>query len=129
MIYATVNDYVEMYGSLTTEEQEKASKGLEIASAECFEYAKRRGYNLDDMVIDDEALEIILKSVVCDATKRFLDNSTNGAVNTFTQFSESAGGYTTSGTVLNAGGGFLVKRTEFARLGLRKQKLSGFSMI
>lgn len=39
-----------------------------------------------------------------------------------TQFSESALGYSASGTFLVPGGGLFIKTSELARLGLRRQK-------
>jgi len=39
------------------------------------------------------------------------------------QFSESALGYTVSGTFLSPGGGLFIKKSELARLGLRRQKI------
>jgi hypothetical protein len=40
-----------------------------------------------------------------------------------TQMSESALGYTVSGTYLSPGGGLFIKKTELARLGLRRQRI------
>ena len=39
-----------------------------------------------------------------------------------TQFSESALGYSASGTFLVPGGGLFIKSSELARLGLKRQK-------
>ena len=39
------------------------------------------------------------------------------------QMSESALGYTVSGTYLVPGGGLFIKKSELARLGLRRQRI------
>lgn len=39
------------------------------------------------------------------------------------QYSESALGYTVSGTFLVPGGGLFVKKSELERLGLRRQRI------
>ena len=40
-----------------------------------------------------------------------------------TQFSQSAMGYTVSGTYLVAGGGLFIKKSELASLGLKRQRM------
>ena len=39
------------------------------------------------------------------------------------QSSESALGYSVSGTFLNPGGGLFIKKSELSRLGLKRQKI------
>ena len=45
-----------------------------------------------------------------------------------TQFSQSALGYSMSGTYLVPGGGLFIKKSELSRLGLRKQKIGTIEM-
>jgi hypothetical protein len=45
-----------------------------------------------------------------------------------TQMSQSALGYSYSGTFLNPGGGLFIKKSELARLGLKKQRIGVVSL-
>ena len=60
------------------------------------------------------------KSVTVDVVARALMTSTDQEP--MTQVTESAGGYSASGTFLIPGGGLFIKTSELARLGLRRQK-------
>lgn len=85
--------------------------------------AEKVGKNLDDMINKNPALALVAKSVVVDVVGRYLATSTHQEP--MTQVSQSAGGYTVSGTYLVPGGGIFIKRSELARLGLRRQKMGG----
>lgn len=61
-----------------------------------------------------------------DVTARTLMTSTDQEP--MTQASESALGYTASATFLIPGGGLFIKRSELARLGLRRQKYGAVEM-
>ena len=56
-----------------------------------------------------------------DVVARCLMTSTNQEP--MTQFSQSAMGYTVSGTYLVAGGGLFIKKSELASLGLKRQRM------
>lgn len=74
------------------------------------------------MVANNSHLSNVAKSVTVDVVKRYInDNKNDGA--SLSQMSESAGGYSVSGTFLVPGGGLFIKKTELARLGLRRQML------
>ena len=59
-------------------------------------------------------------SVTVDIVARTLMTSTNSEP--MTQMSQSALGYSTSGTFLVPGGGIFIKKTELSRLGIRRQR-------
>ena len=46
-----------------------------------------------------------------------------------TQFSQSAGGYSVSGSFLIPGGGLFIKNSELARLGLKKQRIGAINVF
>ena len=46
-----------------------------------------------------------------------------------TQMSESALGYSVSGTYLVPGGGLFIKQSELSRLGLKRQRFGTVSML
>lgn len=119
--FATVADIQALWRSLTSEETIRATALLPIVSDSLRAEAKKIGKNLDDMISSDPTLESVAKSVTVDVVARALMTSTNQEPTT--QFSESALGYSVSGTYLVPGGGLFIKKSELARLGLRRQKL------
>ena len=84
------------------------------------EEAKRVGKDLDEMVAENPAYANVVKSVVVDIIARTLLTSTEDEP--MTQVSQSALGYSWSGTYLVPGGGIFIKKTELAKLGLRRQR-------
>lgn len=119
--YATVNDIEAMWRPLTTEEQARAAALLPLVSDTLRQEALNRGQDLDAMITAEQVLETVVKSVTVDVTTRTLLSSTSGEP--MTQESQSALGYSWSGTYFNAGGGIFVKNSELKRLGLRRQKI------
>ena len=119
--FATVNDVVDLWRPLTADEQTRAGKLLEIVSASLRVEADKVGKDLDAMVAADENLAAVAKSVTVDVVARTLMTATSGEP--MTQFSQSALGYTVSGSYLIPGGGLFIKKSELARLGLRRQKI------
>ena len=73
------------------------------------------------MIDDNLYLASVAKSVTVDVVARTLMTSTDQEP--ATQFAQSALGYSVSGTYLVPGGGLFIKKSELARLGLRRQRL------
>lgn len=119
--YATIEDIKALWKTLTTSEQERAEALLPIVCDSLRHEANMVGKDLDKMIKDSPALLNVTKSVTVDVVARTLMTSTD--TEPMVQFSQSAMGYTTSGTFLVPGGGLFIKESELARLGLRKQKL------
>lgn len=82
--------------------------------------AKKVGKDLDKMIENDPEFESVVKSVVADIAFRYFATFNTGTP--MTQLSQSAGGYTISGSPLVPGGGLFIKKAELARLGLRRQR-------
>ena len=72
------------------------------------------------MLATDTELVSVAKSVTVDVVARTLMTSTD--TEPMSQVSESALGYTYTGTYLVPGGGLFIKKSELARLGLRRQQ-------
>lgn len=119
--FATVDDIIALWRPLTPEEMERAKKLLPIISDVLRQEAMNVGKDLDQMLSDGEVLPGVVKSVTVDVVARTLNTPSDGAP--MTQMSQSALGYTVSGTYLVPGGGLFIKRTELARLGLRRQRI------
>lgn len=93
---------------------------LPIVCASLRTEARRVGKDLDAMVEADTDIADVAKSVTVDVAARTLMTSTEQEP--MTQMTESAGGYSASGTFLIPGGGLFIKKSELARLGLRRQR-------
>lgn len=123
--FATIEDLNLLWRELSTNEEDRAQALLEVVSNALRYEAKKIGINLDlklknESGIVDEVYKSVLKSVVVDIVARTLMTSTNHEP--MTQYSESALGYSVSGQFLVPGGGLFIKKSELARLGLRKQR-------
>lgn len=125
-IYATIDDMTVLWRQMTPEETQRAEALLPIVSASLRTEAKKAGKNLDEMVAEDEDLALVAKSVTVDVTARTLMTSTDQEP--MTQATESALGYSASATFLIPGGGLFIKRSELARLGLKRQKYGAVEM-
>ena len=118
--FATVADITALWRPLSEAEKERAEALFPVVSDSLRQEAIKVGKDLDQMLADGEVLENVLRSVVVDVVARTLMTSTDSEP--MTQFSESALGYSASGTFLVPGGGLFIKSSELARLGLKRQK-------
>lgn len=118
--YATIEDITAIWRPMTPAEQARAQELIELVSASLRIEAKKVGKDLDLMISDDDDLGVVAKSVTVDVVARTLMTSTDSEP--MTQMAESALGYSVSGTYLVPGGGLFIKKSELARLGLRRQR-------
>lgn len=119
--FASVEDMRVLYRTLTPEEAERAAALLPVVSDILREEGYRAGVDLEAMALARPSYRTTLKSVTVDVTARALQTPTEGIP--MQQTSQSALGYTLSGTYLVPGGGVFVKKSELARLGLRRQRI------
>lgn len=120
MNYATVDDVITLFRDLTADETTRATALIPVVCSQLRTEAKRVGKDLDQMVTADADLAQVAKSVTVDIVARILMTPTNKEP--MTQMSQSALGYSISGTFLSPGGGLFIKRSELAKLGLKRQK-------
>lgn len=121
--FATIDDLTLMWRVQTAEENSRANILLGIVSDCLRAEAEKVGKDLDEIVTKNSYMASVAKSVTVDVVARTLMTSTNQEP--MTQIAQSAGGYSASGTLLVPGGGLYIKRSELARLGLRRQKAGG----
>lgn len=121
MNFATIVDVEELFRPLTADEKARAEKLLEVVSDSLRYEADKVGKNLDEMIKEKTFLQSVAKSVTVDVVARTLNTSTTAEP--MTQMSQSAMGYTVSGNYLIPGGGLFIKKSELARLGLRRQRM------
>lgn len=118
--YATIEDLTNLWRPLSEEEQARAGYLLPIVSNTLRYEAQKVGKNLDNMIADSGVLATVARSVTVDVVSRTLLTSTEDEP--MTQISQSALGYTATGTYLVPGGGLFIKKSELARLGLKRQQ-------
>lgn len=118
--FATVDDMTVLWRQMSKEEQARAVELLKIVSDSLRVEASKVGRDLDEMIKNKPYLATVAKSVAVDVTARVLMTSTDAEP--MTQISQSAGGYSASGTFLVPGGGIFIKRSELDRLGLRRPR-------
>ena len=118
--FATIQDIVDLWRPMTPDETIRATALLPVVSDNLRGEADKVGKDLDKMVTESETYTNVVKSVVVDIVARTLMTSTNQEP--MTQMSESALGYSFQGSFLVPGGGLFIKKSELARLGLRKQR-------
>ncbi len=120
MDYATVNDIITLKRPLTADETTRATSLIPLVCDSLRFEAEKVGVDLDAAVTADGNLASVAKSVTVDVVMRELNTSTSSEP--MSQMSESALGYSVSGTYLVAGGGLFIKKSELARLGLKIQR-------
>lgn len=125
--YATIEDMTTLWRPLTTTEESRAEALLDTVSDSLRYEATKVGKDLDQMIEAVPSIASVAKSVTVDVVARALLTSTESEP--MTQFSQSAIGYTVSGTYLVPGGGLFIKKSELARLGLRRQVMTYIDMM
>lgn len=124
--FATIEDIRKLWRALTPEEEERASALIQKVSSILRSEADKVGKDLDLMIQQKPYLADVATSVTVDVVTRALATPTNQEP--VSQFTESAMGYSYSGTYLVPGGGIFIKNAELARLGLKRQKMGGMKL-
>ncbi|MBQ2445481.1 MAG: phage Gp19/Gp15/Gp42 family protein [Oscillospiraceae bacterium] len=119
--FANLQDIILLWRPMTADEEDRAKALLPVVSAILRAEAAKVGKNLDAMIAADHGMEQVVRSVTVDVVSRALMTSTDQEP--MTQMTQSAGGYSATGTFLVPGGGLFIKKAELARLGLRRQRM------
>ncbi len=125
--FATVDDVNNLWRELKPDEIARTEKLLPIISDSLRMEAGKVGRDLDNMISEKPYLLAVAKSVTVDVLARTLMTSTDSEP--MTQESQSALGYSWSGTYLVPGGGLFIKKSELARLGLRTQRRRAVDLL
>lgn len=118
--FASIDDLEILWRKIEIHELCRSEELLRTVSHVLRVEAKKVKKDLDLLVKQDESYSYLVKSVVVDIVARTLMTSTNQEP--MTQYSESALGYSVSGSFLVPGGGLFIKDSELKRLGLKKQR-------
>lgn len=121
--FATVEDIQTLYRPLSASEQSRAESLLPLVSDEIRILGKNSGKDIDQAIADDPTYGSVVKIVTCDVTFRILRQNTEGEA--MTQESQSALGYSWSGSFAVAGGGIAnsILVNDLKKLGLLRQKM------
>lgn len=120
MEYCSVDDVISLWRPLKLDEVDRVKSLIPVIENNLRVEADRVGKDIDELAKESEAYRTVLKSVIVDIVARTLMTSTDQEP--MTQYSESALGYSYSGSFLVPGGGLFIKRSELSRLGLRRQR-------
>lgn len=122
--FATTDDLKNLWREMSIDEIARAEELLPVVSNRLRVEADNVGKDIDEMMSNSPAYKDVVRSVTVDIVARTLMTSTDKEP--MSQFSQSALGYSVSGTFLTPGGGLFIKRDELKALGLRKQRYGVF---
>ena len=128
MAYATLNDVITYFRPLTTAEIEKVQVMLvdlsEVLKVKAHEYGK----DIDQMIAMEPGYATTVKIVLCGIIGRVLRQDTDGEP--MSQYSQSALGYSVSGSPVMAGGGAAsaILKNDLKALGLKRQRYGGIEL-
>ena len=121
--FAALSDVQTLTGMTYSESEQGRINALlpMVSDALCWE-AERVGQNLQQMIYENDALASVAKMVTVDIVVRVLRQSQEGEP--MSQESQSALGYTWSGTYAVPGGGIsgAIMRNDLKRLGIKRQR-------
>ena len=121
--FATVADVESLWRTLTPAEEERATNLLPAISDVLRSEAERRGYDLDSMIEESASYETVVKTTTVDICVRALRQDTSATGEPMAQESQSALGYSWSGTYAIPGDSNLpIMRNDLKRLGITKQR-------
>lgn len=127
--FATLADVQTLTGKAFTEAEQGRITALlpMVSDALCWE-AERVGQNLQQMIYENDALANVAKMVTVDIVVRVLRQSQEGEP--MTQETQSALGYSWSGTYAVPGGGIsgAIMRNDLKRLGIRRQRFGAIDL-
>lgn len=123
--YATIADVELYWRNLTQDEQATATQMIADTSSKIRLRASARGKNFDEMLLVNPDLADVAKTIV---VKCVINAMKVVEAVPATQFSESAGGYSISGTYYAPGGGLTISKKDWAELGLGSQTYGGLDV-
>lgn len=124
--FATVDDVEKLWRTLTDSEKKRAVELLPVISDNLRHEALKVKKDLDKMSAESEVYQNVVKSVTVDILGRMLLANTSSEP--MSQMTQSALGYSVTGTYLIPGGGLFIKNSELARLGLKRQRIGAINL-
>ena len=127
--YATLNEVITLSGATYTQvEQERIEALLPLVSDMIRNEGTNYGKDVDAEIAESEAYASVVKLVTVDVVVRTMRQSTEGDPQT--QFSQSALGYSVSGTYAIPGGGIgqSLMENDKKRLGFKRQQFGSITL-
>lgn len=121
--FATVQDVIALWRPLQPDEVTRADALLPLISNEIRLKAEQYGVDIDAKASSSEVYASVLKSVIIDTVTRIMRTPVDAPA--MSTMSESALGYSVSGTYLVPGGGAIVLDRDLKRLGIYKSQRIG----
>lgn len=120
--FASIQDVIDLWKPLSPAEQARVGKLLPLVSNALRYEAEKVGKDLDKMIEEKPTLADVAKMVTVDVVSRVMRQNTD--TEPMTQESQSAMGYSWSGTYAIAGGGIAnsIMKNDLKRLGIRQQR-------
>lgn len=122
--FAEISDLEKRWRILDDIERNRAETKLIDASAILSSMCKDADIAIDE---SDELQAHLLNVTVCEMVKRAMMAPVDQAP--MSTFSQSAGGYTESGTFVNPTGDLYVTSSEQKRLGIKRQRMKSISAL
>ena len=128
MAYATLNDVITYFRPLQTSEVEKVQIMLNDLSEVLRVKAHEYGKDIDQMIAMEPGYATTVKIVLCGIIGRVLRQDVDGEP--MSQYSQSALGYSVSGSPVMAGGGAAsaILKNDLKALGFKRQRYGGIEL-
>lgn len=129
MDYATLNEVITLSGATYTEaQQDRIEALLPLVSDMIRNEGMKYGKDIDAEIVENPAYASVVKLVTVDVIVRAMRQSTEGEP--ASQFSQSALGYSISGTYAIPGGGIAqaLMENDKKRLGLKRQQFGSIKL-
>lgn len=121
-IYATTDDVIKYRGPQDAKTLDMLDAHLEGCSARLRLFGKTQGVDVDELVENDEDVAIVVTERVVDSVMSKL-NSNKGNEPLMSQFAQTAGGYSVSGTLVNIGGDYYFPKRFLRDIGILHQNV------
>lgn len=127
MNYATVNDVITLWRGLNADEIGKAKEIISLVSSMIRYEGNKQGKDTDLMATENADWANIARLVTVAVVKRYMNESDDSTQ--LSQSTQSALGYSVTGTYVVGGGGIKLLNNELKQLGFRSQKLGLIEMM
>lgn len=126
MNYLTLEELKKGWRNMTPDEEERAEILIASCSSEIRLRAQKKNKDFDALFNDSTDLKNVTKAIITKVVSETMNKDVNQAP--FSQFTESAGGYSLTGTYFSASMGTFFTKNDWKRLGLGAQMYGGLDV-
>lgn len=126
--FCTLQDVIDLFRPLNATEQTKVTALIPLVCDALRQYGDRVGMDLDAKIAESTEYASVAKLVTVDIISRILRQEKDGEP--MSQFSQTALGYTISGSPVMAGGGIgaAILNNDLKRLGIKRQRYGALDL-